>query len=200
MLRYCNIDRVTFDGRARVYLAGEAEMRRTQVARVMLLAILSLLACDGQSTAPRELVLGSQRVHGLELNLTIDPITTVPGGALTATLTITNRRDRAVTLVSGCTQLARALVYRAGDVEPQWFIGATGGCYTALSSYQLDVGETFQQVWKATAASRVYLGDFQFEIIPASAGDYVFRVSPDVITIDRESARLPEMEVAFQVQ
>ena len=105
-----------------------------------------------------------------------------------------------MTLVSGCTQLARALVYGAGDVEPQWFIGATGGCYQATSSYQLDVGETFQQVWKATAANRVYLGDFQFETTPASPGDYVFRVSPDVITIDQESARLPEMEVAFRVR
>lgn len=175
-------------------------MGRTQVTGVLLLATLPLLACDRKGMTPPEILLGTQHVHGLELNLSIDPTTTVSGGALTATLTITNRRDRAVKLVSGCTQLARALVYRTGDVEPQWFIGATGGCYTATSTYQLDAGETFQQVWNVTAASRVYLGDLQFETIPASAGDYVFRVSPDVITIDQASARLPEMEVVFRVQ
>ena len=176
-------------------------MGRTQVTGVLFLATLPLLACDGRGlTSPPEILLGTQHVHGLELNLSIDPATTVPSGALNATLSITNRRDRAMTLISGCTQLARAIVYRVGDVEPQWFIGVSDGCYLATSSYQLDVGETFQQVWKATAANRFYLGDFQFETIPASPGDYVFRVSPDVITIDQESARLPELEVAFRVQ
>jgi hypothetical protein len=167
----------------------------------MLLATLSLLACDGQSTAPAgELVLGTQRVHGLELTLSIDPAATSSGETFTATLTITNRRDSAATLISGCTQLARGAVYRAGDEEPQWFIGASGGCYTALSSYQLEVGESFEQVWNATAASRVYLGDFQWEIVPAPEGDYVFRVSPDVITIDQKSAGLPALEIAFRVR
>jgi hypothetical protein len=179
----------------------EAVLGRTQVAGVLLLATLPLLACDGQGTAPADqLLLGTQRVHGLELNLSIDPTRTVPSGTFTATLTITNRRDTAATLISGCTQLARGAVYPAEDEEPQWFIGASGGCYTALSSYHLDVGESFEQVWNVTAARRDYLGDFQFEIIPASEGDYVFRVSPDVIMIDHESARLPELEVAFRVQ
>jgi hypothetical protein len=157
----------------------------------MLLATLPLLACDGQSTAPAgELVLGTQRVHGLELTLSIDPAATSSGETFTATLTVTNRRDSATTLISGCTQLARGAVYRAGD-EPQWFIGASGGCYTALSEYRLDVGESFEQVWNVRVAT---------DTIPASEGDYFFRVSPDVITIDREAARLPELEVAFRVR
>jgi hypothetical protein len=175
-------------------------MGRTQVTGLMLLATLALLACDGQGTAPRhDILLGTQTVHGLELKLSIDPTTTVPSGNFTATLTITNHRDTAATLKSGCTQLARGAVYARGE-EPQWFIGASGGCYTAISTYRLDVGETFQQVWYATAARRNYLGDMQWEIIPASAGEYFFRVSPDVYKIDQESARLPELDVAFRVK
>ena len=176
-------------------------MGRTQVMGVVLLATLPLLACDGQGTAPPgEILLSTHRVHGLELSLSIDPPETVSGESFTATLKITNRRDRAATLVSGCTQLARGVVYRAGDEEQQWFIGAGGGCYTALSGYRLDVGESFEQVWNATAASQVYLGDFEWETIPAPKGDYVFRVSPDVITIDQEDARLPELQAPFQVK
>ena len=175
-------------------------MGRTQVARMMLLAILPLVACDGQGTGPPdEILLGRHRVLGLEHNVRIDPASTAPGGDFTAILTLTNHRSQPTTLTSGCIVLARGVVYRAGDEEGQSFIGTGDGCFTALSSYQLDVGETFEQVWHATAANRVYLGDFQWEIIPASEGDYVFRVSPDVITIDQESARLPELEVAFRV-
>jgi hypothetical protein len=175
-------------------------MGRTQVTGVVLLATLSLLACDGQGTAPADqLLLGTQRVHGLELKLSIDPTTTVPSGNFTATLTITNRREAAATLISGCTQLSRGAVYRAGDEEPQWFIGASGGCYTALSEYRLDVGKSFEQVWHARAAKQLYLGGSEWDIVPASEGNYFFRVSPDVITIDREAARLPELEVAFRV-
>jgi hypothetical protein len=176
-------------------------MRRTQITGLVLLATLSLLACDGQGTAPADQpLLTTQRVHGLDLSLSLDPATTVPSGNFTATLTVTNRRDTAAMLISGCTQLARGFVYRTADEEPAWFIGATGGCYTALSRYELDVGESFEQVWNVTAARRDYLGDLQFETTPAPKGDYVFRVSPDVITIDQESARLPELDVAFQVK
>ena len=175
-------------------------MGRTQVTGVVLLATLPLLACDGQGTGPQEILGTTQRVHGLELNLSIDPTTTVPGGSFTTTFTITNRRDSAVTMVSGCTQLAHGVVYRAGDGEPAWFIGASGGCYTAISEYRLDVAESFEQVWNATAARRLYLGEFKWETVLAAEGDYLFRVSPDVITIDQESARLPELEVAFQVK
>ena len=176
-------------------------MDRTQVMGVVLLATLPLLACDEPGTAPSgEILLSTHRVHGLELSLSIDPATPASGGTFTATLTITNRRDRAATLLSGCTQLARGVVYRAGDAEQQWFIGATGGCYTATSEYRLDVGESFEQVWNATAASRVYLGDFEWETVPASEGEYFFRVSPDVITIDQESAGLPELQAVFRVK
>jgi len=166
----------------------------------MLLATLALLACDGQGTGPRnDILLGTQTVLGLELKLSLDPTTTVPSGNFTATFTITNHRDTAATLMSGCTQLARGAVYRAGEEEPQFFIGASGGCYLATSTYRLDVGETFQQVWYATAARRNYLGDMQWEIVPASAGEYFFRVSPDVYKIDQESVRLPELDAPFRV-
>jgi hypothetical protein len=176
-------------------------MGRTQVTGVVLLATLALLACDGQGTAPPdEILLGTQLVHGLELRLSIDSTTTTPGGTFTATLAITNRRDSAARLISGCTQLARGAVYRASDEEPQWFMGASGGCYTALSEYRLEVGESFEQVWNARAARQLYLGESGWDIVPASEGDYFFRVSPDVITIDQEAARLPELEVAFRVR
>jgi hypothetical protein len=176
-------------------------MGRTHVTGVVFLAVLALLGCDAQSTAPAaDLPLSTQRAHDLELSLRIDPASTAPGGDFTAIFTITNRRSQPTTLVSGCIVLARGVVYAAGDEERQSFIGTADGCFTALSSYQLDVGETFEQVWHATAANRVYLGDLQWEINPALEGDYVFRVSPDVITIDREAARLPELEVAFRVQ
>jgi hypothetical protein len=36
--------------------------------------------------------------------------------------------------------------------------------------------------------------------VPASEGEYFFRVSPDVITIDQESARLPELQAVFRVK
>ena len=182
-------------------------MSRSQVTVLVLVAFLSLLGCDGQAGAPPtqlvspgELSFETERAHGLELSLRIDPATTASGGSFTATFAITNRRDRAATLISGCTQLARGVVYRAGDEEQQWFIGASGGCYTATSEYRLDVGESFEQVWSATAASRVYLGDFEWETVPAPEGAYVFRVSPDVITIDEEGARLPELQAPFRVK
>lgn len=176
-------------------------MGRTHITGVVLVATLALLACDGQGTGPRnDILLGTQVVHGLELKLRIDPASTAPGGDFTAILTMTNRRSQPTTLTSGCIVLARGVVYRAGDEERQSFIGTGDGCFTALSSYQLDIGETFEQVWHATAANRVYLGDFQWETTPASEGDYVFRVSPDVITIDQESARLPTLEIAFRVR
>jgi hypothetical protein len=179
----------------------EATMGRTPVMRIMLLATLPLLACDGQGTAPSgKILLSTHRAHGLELSLSIDPAAAASGETFTATLTITNRRDRPARLISGCTQLARGVVYRAGDEEQQWFIGASGGCYTATSEYRLDVGESFEQVWNATAVSRVYLGDFEWETVPAPEGAYVFRVSPDVITIDGEGARLPELQAPFRVK
>lgn len=176
-------------------------MGRTQVMGVVLLATLPLLACDGQGTAPPgEILLSTHRAHGLELRLSIDPAATASGETFTATLTITNRRDSAATLISGCTQLARGVVYRAGEEEQQSFIGTGDGCFTAISQYQLDVGESFEQVWNARATNQVYLGDFEWETVPAPGGDYVFRVSPDVITIDQESARLPDLRAAFRVK
>lgn len=176
-------------------------MGRTQVTGVVLLATLPLLACDGQGTAPAdEILLSTHRVHGLELSLSIDPAATVSGGSFTATLSITNRRGSATTLTSGCIVLARGVVYRAGDEEPQSFIGTGDGCFTAISTYRLDVGETFEQVWNATAATLVYLGEFQWDTVLASEGDYFFRVSPDVITIDQGDARLPELQAAFRVE
>ena len=175
-------------------------MNRT-TAGVILLVTLLPLACDGSGTAPlSEIVSSAQSVHGLELSLSVDPAATVSGGNFTAIFTVTNRREVAVTLISGCTQLARGAVYRAGDAEPQWFIGASGGCYTALSAYRLEVGESFEQVWFATAARRDVLDETPWETIPAPEGEYVFRVSPDVIRIDQESARLPEVQVTFRVR
>lgn len=174
-------------------------MNRT-TAGVILLVTLLPLACDGSGTAPlSEIVSSAQNVHGLELSLSVDPAATVSGGNFTAIFTVTNRREVAVTLISGCTQLARGAVYRAGDAEPQWFIGATGGCYLATSQYRLDVGETFEQVWNVTAASHNYLGDLGFETVLATKGDYLFRVSPDVYLIDQAAARLRELDVTFRV-
>ena len=175
-------------------------MTRAQTAGIILLATLPLLACDGQWTAPLgDTISGAQHAHGLELSLRIDPAGTPSSGNLTATFTVTNRRDSSATLTSGCTALARGTVYRSGDEEPQDFIGTGDVCFTALSTYRLDVGESFEQVWNATAANRVYLGDFQWEIVPAPEGDYVFRVSPDVIWIDGGSARLPELHASLRV-
>ena len=176
-------------------------MGRTEVMGAVLLATLPLLACDGQGTAPSgEILLSTHRAHGLELSLSVDPAATASGETFTATLTITNRRDSAATLISGCTALARGVVYRAGDEERQTFIGTGDGCWTALSGYRLDVGESFEQVWNARATNEVYLGDFAWETVPASEGEYFFRVSPDVITIDQESARLPELQAVFRVR
>ena len=174
-------------------------MGPTQVAGSVL-ATLSLLACDGQGTAPvGDIPSNAQLVNGLELRLSIDPTVTAPGDKFTATFTITNRRDTATTLTRGCVVLARGVVYRAGQEEDQSFIGTGDGCYTAISTYQLDVGESVQQVWNVSAARQFYRGDLQFETVLASNGDYLFRVAPDVIKIDQESARLPELEVAFRV-
>lgn len=183
-------------------------MARSHLTVPALVAILSLPGCDRHAAAPATDVvslgaLGSdtQRAHGLDLTLRIDPATPASGDSFTATFAITNRRGEAVTLTSGCTSIARGVVHRAEDDEWLPFIGTTSGCYTALSSYRIEVGETVTRVWDAQATTREYLGDFKWKITAAPPGDYVFRVLPDVIWIDdQQAARLPELEAAFQVR
>ncbi|MGH9893413.1 MAG: hypothetical protein ACREA0_15775 [bacterium] len=182
-------------------------MARSSLTVPALATILSLPGCDRHAAGPATDVVSlgalgfdTQRAHGLELTLRIDPATPASGGSFTATFAITNRRGEAATLTSGCTSIARGVVHRAEDDQWMPFIGTTPGCYTALSAYRIEAGETVKWVWDVQATTREYLGDFQFETTPAPPGDYAFRVSSDVIWIDGHDARLPELEAAFHVR
>lgn len=169
-------------------------------APLNLLLTLGLLGCELGVLSPGDPALNLASVDGLRTELRLDRTAVDRGKEFTATFRIQNTRSEDVALESLCVAIARGVVYREG--ERIGFVGSGSGCFTTLRTYEIDAGETFEWSWRIKAATtvRAYPDGRPPDLAPAEQGEYIFRVEPDVWTVNGVEARLPQLEQRFTVR
>ncbi|MGF1669232.1 MAG: hypothetical protein ACFCU6_02195 [Balneolaceae bacterium] len=141
----------------------------------------------------------NRSIDDLEFKLNIDPDQISRDGEFTATYSIHNNSSQTVEMVSGCTQLARGIVFRDGEVVN--LKGSADGCFTAISTHVIDAGNKFERVWKVKPFSvRFFPDDREPDTTFAEPGEYTFTVKSDVIEVNGEGKRLPDLERIFFIE
>jgi hypothetical protein len=134
------------------------------------------------------------------MQLSVDRTKIRPGEEFTATYSIRNARPESVQLKSLCSALARGVVYRSGHEVR--LVGSSSGCRTAIGTHLIAAGQTVEWQWRVRAAVilRAYPDGREPDVALAEAGQYVFRVEPDVFQVDGVDLQLPTQELRFAVQ
>jgi hypothetical protein len=169
-------------------------------AYLLLLALAVLPACAMDLLPPKEVARNQAVSTGLTTQLSLDRSEVAPGGEFTATYSIRNSRAQPIRLESLCNSVARGVVYRDGGEVG--FTGSGSGCRNAISTYEVASGATLEWKWTVTAAVilRAYPDGREPDVALAEAGQYVFRVEPDVYLIDRMAGKLPKMDQQIVVR
>jgi hypothetical protein len=169
--------------------------------KIIPVAFLLLSACGTDAVGPVETLSAAQLdALGLAADIVIDRSEVARGGEFAVTYTIINTGTAPVRLESACVAVARGVVLRGGNVAN--FIGSSSGCRTAIGTHDIAADATLQMTWQVRAAIIVqaHPDGREPDIEPAPAGEYVFRVEPDVLTVNGVEARLPVIEQKFTVR
>jgi hypothetical protein len=167
---------------------------------LLLLALAVLPACAMDLLPPKEVAQNEAVSTGLTTQLILNRTELAPGGEFTATYSIRNSRAQPIRLESLCNAIARGVVYRNG--EEVGFTGSGSGCRNAISTYEIASGARLEWRWTVTAAVilRAYPDGREPDVALAEAGQYVFRVEPDVYLINGMAGKLPKMEQQIMVR
>ncbi|MEX0662942.1 MAG: hypothetical protein WEA58_02180 [Balneolaceae bacterium] len=137
--------------------------------------------------------------NDFNIDLDINPTHINHDGEITAIYSIRNNTSQTVEMVSGCTQLARGIVFK--DDQVIGLNGSADGCFTAISTHEIAAGENLEFEWQIKPFSvRFYPDDREPDTTFADSGKYVFTVKPDVFEVNKEQKRLPELERTFVIE
>lgn len=140
-------------------------------------AAMVLAACSADVSGPGEVVTDDLRIA-----LVVAPTAIERQEALTATLSLENRTTAPLELTSSCTALALIRTIRGG--QPVDLEGSAGGCFTAITPFELGAGETLTRTYEIRAVRR--------DGEPVDRGTYVLQV-------DFMVPGLPTVEAVFEV-
>jgi hypothetical protein len=173
----------------------------TRRHELLPVAFLVLAACGTGPVGPAETLSAAQLdALGLATDIVIDRGEVARGGEFAVTYTISNTGTAPVRLESACVAVARGVVLHGGNVAN--FIGSSSGCYTAIGTHDIAAGAMLERTWQVPAAIivKAYPDGREPDIELAPAGEYVFRVEPDVLTVNGVQARLPAIEQKITVR
>lgn len=138
-------------------------------------------------------------MDNLVFQLSVEPVKINTDEEITATYLIRNNRSKSVEMVSGCTQLARGVVFK--NDQEVGLQGSGSGCYTAISTHEIDPGRELEMEWKVKPFSvRFFPDDTEPDTTFAESGEYTFTVMSDVFEINGEEASLPKVEITFVIE
>jgi len=160
---------------------------------IFLAFCMVMLGCDTLDEA------SNSSIDDLDFQLEIDPTRINQDGEVTATYSIHNNSSLTIEMVSGCTQLARGVVFK--DDEVVGLKGSSTGCFTGISTHIIDSDEKFESEWKVKPILvRIFPDDREPDTTFADPGEYTFIVKPDVIKVNGEENVLPEIERTFIIE
>jgi len=141
---------------------------------------LAMTACALETLGPSQAA-----EQGLEVQLAA-PAEVTAHQPFDVRLTITNRRAEPVRLMTPTTCLVTFGVFIQGERVP--FEGSLHGCGEAIWHHEIEAGGTLEQTWSLRAELT------EPRHAPVSRGSYTVRATPEVMEINGQPARLPDVE------
>ncbi len=153
----------------------------------LLLIVVVCAACSTRQLGPDHTI-----AEGIEVRLRVQPTEVRLHEPFTARVSVTNRREKTVTLVTRHSCIAAFEVY-SGE-RPVTFSGTENGCFTAVTQHTLRPGRTVQRalpIWAETPEGG-----------PVPRGEYILRASfsSEVFEINGLRRTLPDVEYRFVVR
>lgn len=166
---------------------------------LFMLASFTLIFAAGCNTVGSDAEPYTDFRSQLRITLELSEREIEPGQPFTATLSMRNVTGQAVGLVSSPPRISDILVRQGGELV--WIYGTASGGPGVFGQHIIEVGKTLVTDFELKATERRYDPETQtYSDVPLAPGDYVLHAILNVVYVNDELMRLPEMEVAFRVK